>query len=126
MHNTLASILAVCGHFLMGAVFVRGGIMHFLSFASTTKEVSDRGVPFPSLVMSFGSVFQIIFGAFLAVGVAVSVSAILLLAFTIVASFMLLNFWDKQGPSRDAAKTNFESNVAIAGGLLLTAVQALH
>ena len=39
--------------------------------------------------------------------------------FTIVASIMLLNFWDVEGPAREAVMNGFLSNVAIIGGLLL-------
>lgn len=124
MQNTGESLLIVIGHILIGAIFVRGGIMHFLGFSETAKGVAGRGIPFPRFVLAFGSVFQIIFGALLIAGIAVTISASLLLAFTVAASWMMLNFWDKEGAEREAAKTNIESNVAIVGGLLITAVQA--
>lgn len=124
MPGTWISVMTVLGHILIGAVFVRGGIMHFLSFAETAQGVAARGVPLPRCVLAIGSVFQIIFGALLIVGMAVTISACALLVFTVIASWMLLNFWDKKGAEREAAKTNMESNVAIVGGLLLVAVQA--
>jgi len=48
-----------------------------------------------------------------------------LILFTIVASIMLLNFWDMEGPSRESAMNGFLSNIAIIGGLLLAAAGAI-
>jgi putative oxidoreductase len=32
-----------------------------------------------------------------------------------------LNFWDQEGPARQAALTGFQTNLAIIGGLLIAA-----
>jgi putative oxidoreductase len=52
-------------------------------------------------------------------------AAIGLVLFTLAASVMLLNFWDMQGEAREVAKSAFLANIAIIGGLLVTAWQAL-
>jgi putative oxidoreductase len=51
----------------------------------------------------------------------VAASAFCLIAFTIVASVMLLNFWDMEGPMRDTAEKMWQTNLAIIGGLLIAA-----
>jgi putative oxidoreductase len=45
--------------------------------------------------------------------------------FTFAASVMLLNFWDLEGPAREAAINVWLSNLAIVGGLLITAAQVM-
>ncbi len=125
MHDS-SSFLVVIGRVLLGVIFVRGGIMHFLSLTDVAKEIAQRGIPAPKFVLIFGSVFQIVFGAMLMLSLNVTLSALCLLIFTIAASWMLLNFWDKEGSAKETAKTNFESNVAIAGGLLVAASTAWH
>jgi putative oxidoreductase len=53
-------------------------------------------------------------------------AALGLIAFTIVASVMMLPFWSMQGSDRTWAYLNWFSNVGIVGGLLLAAAQALY
>lgn len=38
---------------------------------------------------------------------------------------MLLNFWDMEGPAREAARNVWQSNLAIIGGLLIAAAHAI-
>lgn len=123
MHGN-PSLLLLIGHLLLGVIFVRGGIMHFLSLSDVAKEIAQRGIPAPKTVLIVGSAFQIIFGAMMMMSFDVLLSAMCLLVFTIAASWMMLNFWDKDGSAKETAKTNFESNVAIVGGLLVAAGQS--
>ena len=111
----------VLGRFVLGAFFAYGGFTHFLALDPITQAMSDRGVPQPRLVLIAGSLFQIVFGLLLAFGIAVPVSAIALIAFTVVASLMLVDFWNKQEPARMALRNVFLSNLAIIGGLLIAA-----
>ena len=111
----------VLGRFMLGAFFAYGGITHFLALDPITQAMADRGVPQPRLVLIAGSLFQIVFGLLLAFGIAVPVSAIALIAFTVVASLMLVDFWNKQEPARMALRNVFLSNLAIIGGLLVAA-----
>jgi putative oxidoreductase len=58
-------------------------------------------------------------------GIAVTYAAIGLVAFTLAASFLFLNYWDMQGAERENAKSFLLSNMAILGGLLMAAAQGL-
>ena len=111
----------VLGRFVLGAFFAYGGVTHFLALDPITQAMAARGVPQPRLVLIAGSLFQIVFGLLLAFGIAVPVSAIALIAFTVVASLMLVDFWNKQEPARMALRNVFLSNLAIIGGLLIAA-----
>ena len=111
----------VLGRFVLGAFFAYGGFTHFLALDPITQAMADRGVPQPRLVLIAGSLFQIVFGLLLAFGIAMPVSAIALIAFTVVASLMLVDFWNKQEPARMALRNVFLSNLAIIGGLLIAA-----
>ena len=111
----------VLGRFVLGAFFAYGGFTHFLALDPITQAMADRGVPQPRLVLIAGSLFQIVFGLLLAFGIAVPAAAIALIAFTVVASLMLVDFWNKQEPARMALRNVFLSNLAIIGGLLIAA-----
>ena len=111
----------VLGRFVLGAFFAYGGFTHFLALDPITQAMAARGVPQPRLVLIAGALFQIVFGLLLAFGIAVPVAAIALIVFTAVASLMLVDFWNRQGPERMALRNVFLSNLAIIGGLLIAA-----
>jgi putative oxidoreductase len=83
-------------------------------------------VPFPGAVLLAGTGLQIVAGLALMLGFFVTLASLALILFTIVASGLLLNFWDKQGEERIGMTNAFQSNFAIIGGLLLTAAQGLR
>lgn len=76
------------------------------------------------LVLLAGSSFQFVGGVLLIVGLWVPAATFGLIVFTIAASIMLLNFWDMEDPARQNTINVWVSNMAIIGGLLVTAAQA--
>jgi len=120
-----AEVLRVVGRLFLGGLFVAGGIRHFFILTVLTQVMAVRGVPAPRLVLVAGSVFQLVVGLLLMLGISVVPASIGLILFTIVASIMLLNFWDMEGPSRESTMNGFLSNIAIIGGLLLAAAGAI-
>ena len=126
MDLTLHNALVALGQLLLGSLFVYGGINHFFIAPQIVPVMAARGVPFPHLTLYAGSIFQTVCGACLMLGVAIAPAALGLVAFTIAASVMLVNFWDlPQGEPREMLKGVFASNAAIVGGLLLAASQAM-
>jgi len=90
-----------------------------------TEVIAARGVPAPRLVLLVGSAFQFVAGLLLILGLFVVPAALALVLFTLTASVMLVNFWDMEGPARDAAINVWLSNLAIVGGLLISAAHAM-
>ncbi len=125
MLTTLSPVLLFGGRVLLGGLFVYGGVHHFFIMPPLTGMIAARGVPAPRLVLIAGSVFQIIFGALFILGFQTAISAFCLVAFTVVSSIMLLNFWSMEGPMRETAKTVWQTNMAIIGGLLIAAGYAI-
>ena len=121
----LAELLKVVGRVLLGGLFVVGGIHHFFILPPVTAALAARGVPMPRAALIAASLFQAAAGLSLILGLWVAPAAMGLVVFTLVASFLLLNFWDMEGPARDAAKLGCQTNLAIIGGLLIAASQAL-
>jgi putative oxidoreductase len=119
-----SEILLIVGRVLLGGLFVVGGTHHFFSLPGITAAMTARGVPAARLVLIVGSVFQIVAGLLLMLGLCVAWASLGLVLFTLIASVMLLNFWDQQGAAREAARTGFQTNLAIIGGLLIAAAQA--
>jgi putative oxidoreductase len=121
----ISATLLVLGRVLLGGLFVYGGLHHFFIMPPLVAMIGARGVPFPRLVLIAGSIFQVTAGALFIAGIWTAASAIGLILFTLVASIMLLNFWDTQGPARETLKQAWQTNLAIIGGLLIAAASAV-
>jgi len=120
-----ADLLYIFGRFLLGGLFVVGGIEHFFILPILTGLMAARGVPAARMALIVGSVWQVIFGVCLILGVWLAPSAFALVIFTLAASVMFLNFWDKQEPEKSTLRNAFLCNIAIVGALLMVASQAL-
>lgn len=125
MSFEINEVLLVLGRFLLGGLFVYGGVHHLFAIPALTEAIAARGVPSPRLVLLVGSAFQFVAGLLLILGLFVAPAALALVLFTLTASVMLVNFWDMEGPARDAAVNVWLSNLAIVGGLLITAAHAM-
>lgn len=124
MPEDIAILTLILARVLMGALFLIGGLQHFRKLEPITGAMAARGVPQARLVLIAGSVFQAVLGVTLALGLFVTFSALGLVVFTVAATIMLVNFWDKAEPERSALLNVFVSNLAIIGGLLGLAASA--
>lgn len=125
MTLSLGAFLLVLGRLLLGGFYVYAGVHHFFIMPPLTAMISARGIPFPRIVLVAGSLFQIVAGALFVLNICTAAAAFGLIVFTIAASVMLLNFWDMDEPMRQTAKTAWQTNTAIVGGLLIAAAYAV-
>ncbi|HEU5399078.1 MAG TPA: DoxX family protein [Gammaproteobacteria bacterium] len=121
MHFTLNEPVLMLGRVLLGGLYVRGGVVHFFEIPLLVEKMTARGVPMPRFTLVFGSIFQAVCGVLVMAGIYTVPAAWGLVAFTVVASIMFLNFWDMQGLERRAAANGCFSNLAIIGGLFILA-----
>jgi putative oxidoreductase len=125
MEYDLADIIFLIGRAMLGGLFVFAGIRHFTVLGPGTAAVAARGVPFPRAVFMGGSIFEAICGALLVLGIWPVEMSLALFVFTLVASIMLLDFWNKQDFERVVLFNNFASNIGVLGGLLISAATAM-
>ena len=116
-----ADLIVLAGKILLGSVFVVAGLRHLMIVPVLATAVAARGVPFPRAAVLAGTGFQIVAGLALVLGVFPTWASLGLILFTIVASFLLVNFWDKEGEERIALSNAFQTNIGLIGGLLLAA-----
>lgn len=121
MQDGAALMMIVLGRLLLGGLYVAGGIHHFFVIVPLTDAIEARGIPFAKWVLLSGSMFQILAGTLLILGLFVTAAAFGLILFTLAATVMLLNFWDMQGTARESAINTWKTNMAIIGGLLIAA-----
>ncbi|HWK37322.1 MAG TPA: DoxX family protein [Hyphomicrobium sp.] len=127
MDFSLPTILITLGQLLIGGLYVFAGLNHFGPVSEKIIPVlAARGVPQPRMALYVASALEILAGACLMMGVAVVPAALGLALFTVLASYVMTNFWDMPpGEAREALHNVCISNLAIVGGLLLAAAQAL-
>ena len=124
--SELVPLLLTVGRVLLGVLFVAGGLRHVLNFFGIAEDMKRMRLPFPHFLLAAGTTFQIAAGTLLILGLFVFPAALGLIAFTVVASVMMLPFWSMQGSDRTWAILNWFSNIGIVGGLLLAAAEGLH
>ena len=121
-----ADLIVLAGRILLGGVFVVAGLRHLMIVPVLSAAVAARGVPFPRAVVLAGTGFQIAAGLSLMHGFFIAWTALALILFTIVASVMLVNFWDKEGEERIALTNAFQTNIGLIGGLMIAAAHGLR
>ena len=79
-----------------------------------------KGVPLPWLAALLGAPVEFFGGLAIVLGMAGRYAALLMLAFTVVATLISHRYWEySDAAARQAQFTNFSKNVAIIGGFLV-------
>jgi putative oxidoreductase len=120
-----AEALWIFGRLLLGAYFAAAGVHHFSAIAPLTQAIAARGVPAARVVLLTGSIWQIVAGVLLILGIGAPWAALGLVVFTILASILFLNFWSMDGTSRANAVGTWKTNLALIGALLVAAAHSL-
>jgi putative oxidoreductase len=121
----VSDVLWILGRLLLGLYFAWAGIHHFTELDRLTQAMTARGVPAARWVLLAGSAFQAVCGIALIAGIWPRWAALGLVLFTIVASIVFLDFWNKQGEARTGAIGTWKANLALIGGLLIAAVHSV-
>ena len=118
---TIDTLMLVVGRLLLGGLFVTGGLRRLKVMKQALPVIQARGIPAPytSLIVATG--FQILLGGLFIAGFFIFFVALGLAAFTLAASWVVFDFWNKNGPERTAGVRAWEANFAIIGGLLIAA-----
>lgn len=121
MTANITEVMWMLGRVLLGAYYAWAGIHHFTGLAPIAAAMAARRVPAARAVLVIGSIFQTVCGLALIFGLWAAWAALGLVLFTIVASIMLVDFWNKEGDARAGAVGTWRTNLALSGGLLIAA-----
>ena len=121
MTANITEVMWMLGRALLGAYYAWAGIHHFTGLAPIAAAMTARRVPAARAVLVIGSIFQTVCGLALIFGLWPAWAALGLVLFTIVASIMFLDFWNKEGEARAGAVSTWKTNLALSGGLLIAA-----
>ncbi len=108
----LAARLAVA------ALFLPAGVSKLSGLSGFATSLAGKGVLFPKLLAALGVAAEIIGPIALVLGVFPRLTALLLIAFTVVATLSSHSIWTFPAEAQAAQQTQFFKNVAVIGGLL--------
>jgi len=121
MNKTSLNALDLAGRLLLVALFLPAGIGKLTGFAGTVGYISSVGLPLPSVAAALAAVVEIGGGLALLFGFGTRLAALVLAAFTLVASFFFHAYWAVPADQAFVQQLLFFKNVAVTGGLLALA-----
>jgi len=121
MFAKLQDPLALAGRLLMALLFLPAGIGKLTGFAGTVGYISSVGLPMAQLGAVVALVVEIGGGVALIAGYGTRLAAIVLAAFTLVASFFFHAYWAVPADQQLIPQLLFYKNMAVIGGLLTIA-----
>ena len=92
-----------------------------IGFAGTVGYISSVGLPFPTLAAATALIVEIVGSLALLAGFGTRIAAVVLAAFTLVASFFFHNYWGVPADQAFMQQLLFFKNIAVVGGLLALA-----
>jgi len=113
-----ASLLV--GRLLMAALFLTSGIPKALQGygGGFAKYLGAQGVPYPEILAIVGVAIEVLVPIALILGIFPRLSALLLIAFVIVATAVAHRFWEFPEAQQSNQMNHFLKNIAVIAGLL--------
>ena len=121
MYYQDASWLDTAGRLLIVAFFLAVGLRNLqkVHVDDHIARLTKFKAPFPKLTFWIGQSMEFVGCALVLLNWYPAIGVGLLLVFTVVASALLLRFWEVDGPMRTGMQNGMLANVGIVGGLLL-------
>jgi putative oxidoreductase len=121
MYYQDASWLDTAGRLLIVAFFLAVGLRNLqkVHVDDHIARLTKFKAPFPKQAFWIGQTMEFVGCALVLLNWYPAIGVGLLLVFTVVASALLLRFWEVDGPMRTGMQNGMLANVGIVGGLLL-------
>jgi putative oxidoreductase len=100
-------------------MFVFAGFSKFGDLAGTAGYIASKGLPLPMVLAFLTAALEVVGGIALIVGFQARIAALVLAAFTLLASVLFHNYWAMPADQQMVQQLMFMKNVSVAGGLLL-------
>ena len=108
------------GRLMMAALFLATGIPKALGgYVGFGKYLGSLGMPAPEIMSLVATAIEILAPVAIILGVFHRASAVVLIAFTLVATFLAHRYWEFPVEQMTNQRNHFFKNVAIIGGLLI-------
>lgn len=119
--TTAQNALNLAGRVLLAALFLPAGISKLTGFEGTVGYIASVGLPLPAVGAVLALLVEIVGSVALIAGFGTRIAALVLAAFTLVASFFFHAFWAVPADQAFMVQLLFFKNVAVVGGLLALA-----
>lgn len=117
---TTAGVAFLLGRVLIGGVLAFMGVNHFLQTDAMTGYARSKGVPVARLSVLGSGLVLVLGGLSVALGLFPLLGAALLVAFHVVVTPTMHDFWNVDDPeAQQNEMTHFLKNAIITGGALL-------
>jgi putative oxidoreductase len=120
--TTLGDLGLLVARCLLSLIFAASAYDKFMAPTREIAMLTSLHLPFPGLIERGIGVFEAVGVVSLVLGVYAKPMALLLGLFMLVATFVFVRFWSKQGEARSVDRNTFFSNLSIVGGCLLVAI----
>lgn len=121
MHSTLQNSLTLLGRLALAALFLPAGLSKISGFEGTVGYINSAGLPLAALAAVIAILVEIGGGLALITGLFARPAALILAAFTAVASFSFHAYWAVPADQTFMQQLMFYKNVGVVGGLLILA-----
>jgi len=119
--NKLQAPLSFAGRLLLAALFLPAAFGKITGFAGTAGYIASVGLPLPELGVVIAIAVEVLGSLALIAGFGTRVAALVLAAFTLVASFIFHNYWSVPADQAFVQQLLFFKNIGVVGGLLILA-----
>lgn len=119
MLTSLQNPLTLIGRLLFALLFLPAGISKIAGFAGTVGYIGSKGLPLPALGAVIAILVEVGGSLALIAGFGTRFAALVLAAFTLVATFVFHNYWGVPVDQAMVQQLMFYKNIAVVGGLLV-------
>lgn len=119
--NSAQDALALIARVLFVVMFLPAGISKLSGFSGTVGYIASAGLPLPALGAAVALAVEVIGSLALLAGLGTRIAALVLAAFTLVASVFFHAYWAVPADQAYVTQLLFFKNIAIVGGLLALA-----
>jgi putative oxidoreductase len=110
--------LLLIGRVAIGTIFVMSGFGKLMNLSGFTAGMEAAGVPAAAFTAPLGAAIEFFGGLAIILGAWTWLAALLVAAFTVVATAIAHRYWAMPAEQMAAQQTQFMKNLAITGGLL--------
>lgn len=121
MNSPLQNALTLLGRLALAALFLPAGLSKISGFEGTVGYITSAGLPLASLAAVMAILVEIGGGLALITGLFTRPAALLLAAFTAMASVTFHAYWAVPAEQAFIQQLMFYKNVGVVGGLLILA-----
>lgn len=121
MSSSIQNALALAARLLLVALFLPAGWSKLTGFSGTVGYIASAGLPLPAVGAALALTVELLGSLALLAGFGTRLAALVLAAFTLVASFFFHAFWAVPADQAYVTQLLFFKNIAVVGGLLALA-----